>query len=249
MEAVQERTIAFGELTEDQLAALSDVDVERYIDLACAEEGVRLLPEFNAVPPVQASDGPDIVLHEVGGMFFRDVDDARQVARLASVCRRWAPEWIAGRGYSGGTESHYYVPAESEVGVTDKKGYSKTFYEVRRAVMDQSTRDLKHYEEQKREWDGILGKRNEVRSRLWQAIEAARGTVNRRSRLRGEFARYLELADCDITIARRFLLKAYPDAQELDPALFSNEPPPLPPRGIRTRPAAVSFEVHNQQGE
>ncbi len=233
------RTKTFAELSHDDLLALTDEQVNFYIDLECAEAGVRLMPAEHPRAPDPAVPDVKRKLFAVSGLLFEQKEDAEQVARLASTFRRYHQTYRPGRDYLQWVE-----PAPDPVGVGETPQVDRHLYETHRLRLDQHTAEMKAYQDAKTEYDQIGEKRAEVHQRIRQRREDARATERRRQAIRGEFERYMELAEASPRVARAFLVKAYADAQQVCPELFDDgDPLVAQPRAIRIRGVAVEEEV------
>jgi hypothetical protein len=73
------------------------------------------------------------------------------------------------------------------------------------------------WDEEKKEYDEAVKARSRVTEWVWEKIAEVREAERQRERFAALLARYLDLADGDETVARKFLLDAHPEAEEFLP--------------------------------
>ena len=204
----------FDDLNDAEILALDDAQVNQYIDLACAEAGVALLPpppNDPALVPVT----PDVTVYGVGDFYFYEQGDALQVATLLGSLRRCTAQYVSGPRYE-----RVIRPDNNDPTVSTAKHFSPENW-------DRVKNDANRYAEQKKTYDTNLAEYNkasEARSRIAEAICERRERVcadeHRRNQLHANFERYLTLADGNRGIAACFLQNAHGDASALLPELF-----------------------------
>jgi hypothetical protein len=224
-------TKPFDELTAEELVALTDEQRQYYVDRLCAEEGVRLLPAQAPVPPPQLGFEKDLTIYTVAGIGVFSREHADAIARAINTGRRVKLEYAPGLSY----RDRYAVEDGDPAEVEESRAYSQHYYESRRALAHEHSEAMVAYEAAKVEYDRIVSARAAVSGRVLSAIAEAVREKAKRDAVHAEYNRYLELADFDVNIARRFLTSAYPDAQEIAPDLFSALEAPPSPRAMRTR--------------
>jgi hypothetical protein len=225
----------FDDLTTAELAALSEQEIERYVDLACAEAGVALLPEVPIAPDPVDRTKPDREVYRVDGTFFVHRAHAEQVASLATSFSRYRPNY-AGNDYS----TMKVQPDPDPVEVRVQLCFSEEFYNTRAAAIEAHDEAHRSYVAGRRTYDDIVQKRLDIRRPMQARISHARNRTYKCTRLRAEHERYLDLAEGNRRVAARFLAAAYADAEELIPDVFNFTPadPPDP------RPRSYN---HNEQ--
>lgn len=225
-EAVERpKTKPFDELTDVELVALTPEQVQRYVDLACAEVGVPVLPK--PVTPGKAAVQPDLAIYVVGGFRFTEQIDAESVADLVSARARVRMEhdrtsW----------KDQYAVPDDQPVEVKRDRVFSQGKFAAMHEAIRQGELAVEEFETAKQAYDVAFGQRMQLAQAVIEHVAKARSLEEQRARLREQFVHYLDLADYSVGVARRFMLKAYPDAGVLIPDLFSDEGVVVPPRAI-----------------
>lgn len=210
----------FDELTEAELLALNETDVQRYIDYACAEEGVPLLPDAAPVAPNAEAIADDLTAYEIqSGLLFTRREDAEKVCELLQAMQRGSTRYISGPSYRQAFE-----PDNFPVSITPRRLLSHEKAANLRAVIEKVEREKKAYETARTEYDNTAKARNNVAGGIYERIEEVKTRQARRETLMREYMRYLDLASGIKSIALRFLKSARPDAEELLPDLFAPEP-------------------------
>lgn len=216
----------FDDLTDPELLALIDEQVQYHIDRECAEEGVPLLPPSPGAEPTRPVAPKDVTVFVVGGMLFADREHAEKVAALANQGARLVTEYA---DYRSGFYDHIAAPATADVDVATQQHYSRGTYDrVREALSAYASAKKKWDAGQKERTDATTG-RARIAEHVHEKIDAAREVVYLREQAKAEFARYVQLADGDEVMARRFFEKAKPHSVKyLDPATTSADVPAVP---------------------
>jgi len=134
----------FNELTKKELAELKEIQIEAYIDIELANQGVRKpinnvvdYPEyvkFNADIPT-----PDCTVYEVDGYVFSDLESAQKVLELVGTLQQVLVDY----NYNVGSEFRYIKDAVfQKPTISINKYYSEAKYE---SIKEQ----LKQIKEQK----------------------------------------------------------------------------------------------------
>jgi hypothetical protein len=210
----------FHELTEDELIALTDEQVTFYIDFACAEAGVPLLPPTipgNGPTPPKV---PTINVYKVAGVSFTDVADAEKLqAFILTLLSRGDEKYLDGRW----REPKYFQPKGDADTYTITTSTSMTEAQARAhlAALDAHEEAKNAHENATRKYREILEKRKSYAKDVHDAISEAHSKRYRRDELQALFDRYVELAGGDRMIAARFLERAKPEAREVLPDIFA----------------------------
>lgn len=202
----------FDELTDAEVLALTDAEIERYIDLECARAGVPLLPPEPGPKPEEPAAEKDVTLYEVGGDLFRDQETALRVAGVINEAGRVRLDYIPGPGFTrivGGADEPVSVQAVAH--------YSAARWDEVKAAVHA-------YEEAKGRWDAENSEYNKALSArrksvewVWDRIHEVREGERRRERYLSLLRRYIDLADGDEVLARKFLLDSEPEAAKYLP--------------------------------
>lgn len=185
--------------TRDELLALTEETLADIVDLECAIAGVPPLPA-EPVAPVRPANISDVEIFECCGLPFLSEDDAVQVMRLVAGMR------IADVRYEWQLSTNYVKGSTLAAPSIECKRLASA---ARYAELEPALRTHKvasdAYDAARKAWQEIASRRAEVRDAVLERISAARGESQDRERLQQHFARYLELADGDRSVAVRFL--------------------------------------------
>ena len=210
---------AFETLTHDELIALDDTQIDYYINRACAEAGVPLLPPSPPVQPEVAHIDKPVTHYIVAGIRFSDEKDARQVEAAITRCQSRRTLQYLGGGYHWQNPQHD-APADDPIVVSMERVFDAAACALQKADDDAKKAKKEAFESAKKSYDAALTGRENCARDIRSTISAAWKLENRRRELTREYDRYLPLANSDATVAKRFLQKAYSDARDVLPNLF-----------------------------
>jgi hypothetical protein len=210
-----------NDLTDAELVALPEGELERFIDLECAERGIPMLPIEPELPEEPRIDY-DLVAFTIGHWSFQDRADAEAVATLVNGKPRAKYTYnykSSDNDFAGWTIEDRAQITETPVLSAAKRLETKAVRLAHKAAKDEYDRQHGIYRE-------ILDKRAEVgdelRERYWTALRRQRD----RDEHRRHFARYLEMANGDQSIAYRFFERSYTSALNDFPELRAEFEPP-----------------------
>lgn len=205
----------FDDLDDAAILALTDEEIQYYIDLACAEDGAPLLPPDPGAKPAPPTPEHDVTAYEVGGFLFASMHDAQDVANLVNDLTRVRSDYAPGGSY----REHVINPEPSAVTVTSVRAFSPTAWNAQRAEVLKATAAVETWQKNRDEFDKVAKRRGEVAEWIVNRLAEVREAAYQRDRYVAELARYVTLAQGDEAIARTFLLKAHPEAAEYLPAM------------------------------
>lgn len=208
----------FNDLTDQEIVSLTDEQIARYIDLACAEAGVPFLPEIPSRPTMANDVQPDRTVHTVGGIHFDNPDDAEEVAALIAKKDRWAQTYEN----IGGEYGHFYKPTFEAVRVTTERIVTSAYRASKGVREAAAVAARQKFTEDTEEYERIAKARNREAAEIHTCVETARGFARIQNAMRNHHARYLELAGGRRDIAAKFFAYAYPDAKTILPEAFEN---------------------------
>ena len=233
----------FEDLDDVEVLALSQADIDRYIDLECAEAGVQLLTD-PPVLPESVSTKPDQEVYTVPAMLFIHRTQAEQVAALASTFPRYKT------GYVGNSYSIYKVIRDDDaVDVSETRYFSEAFADARAGLIDDERRLKEEYQKERNRYDLIISKRAAIDRRMKTRVASVQQARARAEQLRQQHARYLELADGNRRVAARFLAAAFPEAETAVPELFEFTAADLPdpkPRNLTANRSEGGADADSQ---
>lgn len=214
----------FDELATEEILALTDSEIERYINLECARSGVPLLPPEPGPGPEKPTTEKDVTLYAVGSFEFREQEAALRIADAINAERPVATKYASGPSYQRIIDG----PADA-ASVT-----ANTYYSCERWAEVGS--ELLAYEEAHRRWEAerdeytkAVKARDGAAEWIWNRIGEVREEERQRRRTVALLERYVELADGDEAVARKFLLDVEPEAAKYLPAATVPEDHPDAP--------------------
>lgn len=219
----------FDDLNELELVALATDEINHYIDVACAEAGVPLLPPR----PPEAPELPEVPPHDAtvytlkwGYSSVAHFTDSAQANAALELFKGLTS--ICDLGYVSGPSYEKKIVNDSrEFSISTESCYSGNLADRLALVLGEIKTAKDAHTKEKGAFDKAVIEREGIASEIRTRVREARDRENRRQRLRLEFDRYLVLADGSRDIAARFLAKAYPDAPELVPELLVDAAPTL----------------------
>jgi hypothetical protein len=225
----------FDELTDSEILALTEQQIEYYIDRECAESGIPLLPPSPPTPPSGEHTADDLTTFGVEGLYFTDRGDALRVLDLLNTIKTRGTRDYVRNLYS----RHRFTPARDPVDLTEIRMLS----DERAAKLGDKITEFEKAREQhqkdRREYDQTERERGEVSDRIWKRRREAWKTETRKAEIGRLFERYVEIADGNRAIAARFLAKAHGDARDLRPDLFAE----ADATGLETPSKAAPIEL------
>ena len=207
-------------LTYEELASLSDEQVEIYRKLIYAEKGIKFPIEPKEV--VITDTPKDLTVYSISnitsdwtnGILFTSLEEATAVAELLAKCKSLGHRKIdnSQKYFELGSPKDYNGNP-TDFDVSPEKIYSKdTFIKNKQALLSKQ-RLLEQYNEDKREYEDNLRLANEATEEFETKLEEARKTMSHREYLYDVFyTDYMPLTDQDTAI--KFLKKAYTVSDE-----------------------------------
>jgi hypothetical protein len=209
----------FDDLTPTELETVPDEQVERFIDIACAQQGVPLLPDYPQ-EPVKPDVKPIIDVFDVAGILVTSLEDAQAICDTLKEVARVGYTYVSGPGYEKRTTT------PDQLNITQQHMYSGEYWDQVRVKMEAYAAAEQQYRHDKTEYEKAGTERDRVAESITMAVGTARARADRRAFLQRSYDRYLDLADGDLKVAARFLADANPEARELLPSLFDVPPEP-----------------------
>jgi hypothetical protein len=193
-----------NDLTDEEVLALTEAEIQRYADIECAEEGLPLLGEVPECPE-KPSAIPDVVVYKIGSIEFFKEEDARKVEAVLSqsalcdvnyIGNRWSQEFRCAR------------PELSTPSVSTEKVFTEAQARANEIAINTYLDRKAVYEKKAAEYKKINDATAKVRSRVYDRISEAQAKIREQERVVALYQKYLALADNDVTIAFRFFENA-----------------------------------------
>jgi hypothetical protein len=197
----------FFDLTDEEILNLTKDEIQNYIDLECAKNGIKLTPQPKK--PEKNIPAPDVNVYTIGGFKTLNYDKALAVFNLVSDMDLVDVDYGRDFNYKFVTEPKSYTKPE----ITTDKYYSEESYKQIEDDIKKYEDAVKQYEMLMEDFEANQERRNEVADSILEVVYAAREKEFERQFLENQFNRYLELAENDRGTALRFLFDAHPEAE------------------------------------
>ncbi|MBU3193494.1 L-rhamnose mutarotase [Clostridium algidicarnis] len=192
----------YNDLSQVELTKLSTEEIQRFIDLECALNGIPLLPSEPVKPEIKKIDA-DMEGYEVAGFYFKDKSQALDLLDKVTSLD------IYSKSYGSETleriESSSYGFPKIEI----QKYFSNEYYLLTKSEKERYENLKKNYKKEKQSYDEAYEEYKKCHDEVWNAVYEAVEETNARDRFKGQFERYLELSSNDKVVAMNFLKNAY----------------------------------------
>jgi hypothetical protein len=209
------------DLTKEQVNALTDDEIQTFIDIECAEKGVLLLPDVPTEPKKELPK-PDLTIYAVGDFRVESFEEASQILEILSKVRLVTKTY----DYNVGYDFHYIRFTDFLIPEIKKEFvYSAELYNQLKNAMRKYSQEKTNYDNLNREYQKADKERQGVASKVWEYINDIRDEFWQKEHLTKEFNRYLVLANGDKKIAMAFFVTAYSDQLNKidDPETFKSK--------------------------
>lgn len=210
------------EMTEQEILALTEEDVQKMIKLRMMEEGIKIMdkPKAPELFEVEPADIQVFTLPILEGFAFLDMEEVKKVAEVlqnAKSLRKIDYDWNKlGSDYKFLIKKERYTyKGDSDFDIQSAWLYSNELYAKisdfavqNKAMKEQAEKDKKEYDSQMKEVSGIV---TEIRERVMEV----QNKYSRLKSLTGKFAYdYYPLSDKNEDMAIKFMAKAYSLTEE-----------------------------------
>lgn len=204
-------------MTEQEIIALSDEDVQKMIKLRMMEEGIKLLdkPKVPELFEIEPADIQYFSIPLLEGFAFTNLEEATKVAETlknAKSLRKVDYDWNKlGSEYKYLEKSERYkFNGNSDFDILSGWAYSNELYAKissfaaqNKVMKEQAEKDLKEYEKQ-------LSESAELIQEITGRVREIRNKCDRLETLSRKFATdYYPLSDNDEDMAMKFMARAY----------------------------------------
>ena len=197
-----------NEMSEQEVLSLTPEQIDWLIRYACAEEGIRHLPE--PVKPEPFKPEYDAEVYEVHGMYFATFEAAKEVKNALSIysdeMRKLDYDWRNSSSYKYVSEGSFTFSVEKF------KCFTPARYEKIAGELQSLEAEKRKYETLLKEYREEQNKMLSVKLSIYEVIESHRTTAYIREKSCNDYREYLKLANGNVETARRFFEKAYPGA-------------------------------------
>lgn len=193
-------------LTQVEMAALSDDQVEEYVDYSCAEKGVPLtFPEIEKPEPFKSNS--DITLIKFSE-FIVDEETGNKIAQILADNNQY-------KATGSHTDRTYVIANDDWYMVKPTIVRTRSPQLVAQEAVEQAklTREWKAYNEAQDLQNDAMKDRQEIVDEIYDVVYQARQFVRSKETLKAAFDKYLLMAKGDRDIAKTFFENAYSNSQ------------------------------------
>lgn len=203
-------------LNDEELAALTEEQVEFYKKLLYAENGVKILPQPKE--PEDLIEKPDLTIYSIDGLEgiyssnsylkFTNYEDAKRVLDLLMNCKSLGYQtYNSSCGYD---KMYFQSGSKGNLSINTTIVYSKEKYLEMQTQMSIFQNLKKQYEKDKKEYDINQSLAIKVTEEFMEKLNDAKNKIERRQLLCTKFYNdYLPIAENNYDVAMNFLKKAY----------------------------------------
>jgi hypothetical protein len=203
-------------LNDEELAALTEEQVEFYKKLLYAENGVKILPQPKE--PEDLIEKPDLTIYSIDGLEgmyssnsylkFTNYEDAKRVLDLLMNCKSLG--YQAYNSSCGYDKMYFQSGSRGTLSISTTIVYSKEKYLEMQTQMSVLQNLKKQYEKDKKEYDTNQSLAIKVTEEFMEKLNDAKNKIERRQLLCTKFYNdYLPIAENNYDVAMNFLKKAY----------------------------------------
>lgn len=215
------------ELTEKEILALTESELQTMVKLQMAEKGVKILsiplePKYEEVPK------PTEELHTVSGFTysFKDVADANKLSSairdVAQNCLNYDYNYKIGSDFKFIKSLENY--SKDHLGsITPVKCYSKEVYNEVVEIGQRNQALKEEYSALLDEYNKAHSESQEIKDEIYGRYYDVQKKYYDMGIIKARYEEYLSLADGDVTMAMKFLKKAYSVDEETEAFITTNE--------------------------
>lgn len=200
-----------GDLSQSELAALTEEEIERFIQLEIAVDGIEPVECPRAISLENAGIVADDTAYQVCGVVVRSIEDAKIIAGLPVMHEQY--------DYTTGYQYKWLDPT-IPVKIEEVHFYKQHDVGAVKDILQRNKAKQEEYETQKRTFDKFLTDTGKIRGRVYEAVRDACQSARQVQLARETFDKYMDLASGDRTVAASFFRNTYKDRPELIAAVL-----------------------------
>lgn len=198
----------FEQLNDGELVTLTQEQIDEYIKLKKAEQGIKILV-MPTYPAIREIPEPETTVYEVAGYSFLTPEPAQEICEIinkhASKQRECTYDWNINR------DTYYEKPKSyiSMESVSIKKVFSQEKFQEIKDILKSNKLIKDSYEKVKEEYDEENEKASEIIENIYEQIQKAKDRIEIFREYKLRIVDYIKLANGDTNIAWNFFDKAY----------------------------------------
>ncbi len=194
------------ELTQEELVALSEDEIQRFIEIKVADAGVMPTPLPVEITVESAGIIASERVYEVAGVLLRNKHDAEKVAVMEIL--KTAYDWNISYTYK-------WLEQQTENAIKEVFYYKQEdIVRVKKVLVDSKAKK-DAYKTQKDEYNEFLKKTGEMRANVWGVVNEAKSLQREIDLAKKTYEKHLDLADQDKQVAGKFFRDAYKGREDL----------------------------------
>jgi hypothetical protein len=203
----------YSEMTPEELVALTDDQADRLVDIEVAFAAIKPTEVPVELTLEAAGITASVIGYKVADLVFRDEKDAQTVAALPVMKEAYS--------YSISYNYRWLEPTERKV---EKVAFYRQEDVLRvGAALKENESRRSVYDKQKSEFDRYLRETTEIATIVWNAIREAKDRINKIEAGKRAYQKYLDLADGNHSIAKKFFEDAFKGDEELVKSVLASE--------------------------
>ena len=196
----------YKELTEKEVMELEEENIQDLVDLECANEGVKLLRRPNE--PKKPELLNDIICYEIDDMIFKTQKEAQMVFDVLRETKTYKTNY----NYESGYDFKYLELDDTfgnDLSIKKTTYLSKKKYKEYEEMLIKYKSDKEIYDTKYQKWKKENDKRREIEETIRECIDKAYEKESEKQDMLLQYKRYLELANDDESVAKKFLCDAH----------------------------------------
>jgi hypothetical protein len=198
----------FRDLSKEELVTLTDEQIQNFIDIEIAYEGIMpvLEPQYLAVPAIDIK--PTVAVYECHSQLFKNKEDAIKFSEMEKLESSY--EYSIGSDYK-------YCSQKSDYGndIKTKYFYKKEELEKVQTTLQDISRIQNRNNEQEKEYKNFIKETSKVRQSIYETINEAQDEIAEIEKAKKIYEKHLSLADGNKEIADKFFCDAYKNFPEI----------------------------------
>lgn len=204
---------SLDELTREELANLTDAEINSYTIVKCVVEGIPTIVQDPGPKPEQPLqvEGEKCVVYVLGNFIFQDQEEAESVLKLIKSCVLLKTDYKTDYWYRyvkpidrtyvydipSVVEESYYIDEQTSLVAQDRmKGVKEK---------------IKQWEEDFEEFSKATARIQDIRFEILDMRTTAQKELDKISYYQAEYQTCLEVANNDSEIAKKFFEKMFPE--------------------------------------
>ena len=197
--------IKYRDLSESELAALTEDQIKTIVDYECAVKGIDLLAPNPGEKPNTMLPSADCIAYEVSGITTSDKDHASDILALINSKPRYDLKYS--KDYARKCLVEIPEDAWNTISVTTFKVYSKELFDSTKAQADLNLALETKWEEAHEAYKAAKEARETVEEPLRSMVRESISRLDKRAEIKRKFKEYLKISGGDRAMALEFLEK------------------------------------------